>query len=171
MSPATPVPPISAANRSALWTGNVTIPSTAGGGGSSPVAITFYTASDDGSRLWIDGNLVVDNDFNQGVTQRQGTVNLVPGSTHQIQIGYYQAGGGAGMFAYWNIGDGNGQVFIPASAFTYGNAEINQAGSGTLEITGTLDITPKGLVNANAGTVDMAGTLVPPPRSTPTAAP
>ena len=102
---------------------------------------------------------MVDNDFNQGVTQQQGTVNLVPGSTHQIQIGYYQAGGGAGMFAYWNIGDGNGQVFIPASAFAYGNAEINQAGSGTLEITGTLDITPKGLVNANAGTVDIAGTL------------
>src|SRR5206468_2063455 len=54
----------------ALWTGLITIPTTAGGGGTSPVPITFFTGSDDGSRLWIDGTslaspgtLVVDNNF------------------------------------------------------------------------------------------------------------
>src|SRR6185369_7840871 len=39
----------------ALWIGLITIPTTAGGGGANPVPITFFTSSDDGSRLWLDG--------------------------------------------------------------------------------------------------------------------
>ena len=109
----------------AFWTGQITIPANAGGGGTNPVPITFFTSSDDGSRLWLDGTsltnpgtLVVDNDFDQGVTQRQGTLNLVPGSTHTIVIGYYQGGGGAGMFAGWDLSGGNTNTPIPASAFS-----------------------------------------------------
>jgi len=37
---------------------------------------TFYTASDDGSQLFIDGNLVVDNDGLHGVVEKSGTVDL-----------------------------------------------------------------------------------------------
>ena len=37
--------------------------------------LTFYTTSDDGSALYIDGVLVVNNDFSQGATERSGTVD------------------------------------------------------------------------------------------------
>jgi autotransporter-associated beta strand protein len=130
-------PNIGTTSIGALWTGQVTIPTTAGGGGTNPVPITFFTSSDDGSRLWIDaspsqlasnpsaGTLVVDNNFDQGVTQRQGTINLVPGSVHTITIGFYQGGGGAGMFANWDLSGGNNPTLIPSSAFSIPSSAAN----------------------------------------------
>jgi hypothetical protein len=57
---------------------------------------TFYTASDDGSALYIDGVLVVNNDFSQGATERSGTVMLAAG-THAIEIRYFEGGGGESL--------------------------------------------------------------------------
>ena len=54
---------------------------------------TFYTTSDDGSALYIDGVMVVNNDFSQGPTERSGTVALTAG-THAIEIRYFEGGGG-----------------------------------------------------------------------------
>ncbi len=152
-----------------LWTGQITIPATAGGGGTDPVPITFFTGSDDGSRIWIDGtavaNLVVDNDANQGVTYRAGQISLVPGSTHTITIGYYQGGGGAGMFAEWDLtgsnfpfsasgnAPGGAATFIPASAFsilTPGSALV-KTGSGTLTLSSNNSY--GGTTTVDAGTV------------------
>ena len=61
-------------------------------------AYTFYTTSDDGSNLKIDGNLVVSNDFIQGPTERSGSVTLTAGY-HDIEIGFYEHGGGEYMQA------------------------------------------------------------------------
>jgi fibronectin-binding autotransporter adhesin len=58
----------------------------------APLAGTYYfdTTSDDGSILWIDGNLVVNNNFgSQALTTRSGTTTLTEG-LHDIVIGYYQ---------------------------------------------------------------------------------
>lgn len=67
-----------------------------------PVAgnYTFETNSDDGSRVWINGSLVVDNDGAHGMQYREGTRNLSVGS-HQIVIGFQQGAGGFGMEFYW----------------------------------------------------------------------
>ncbi len=54
---------------------------------------TFYTISDDGSALYIDGVLVVNNDFSQGATERSGAVTLTAGM-HAIEIRYFEGGGG-----------------------------------------------------------------------------
>lgn len=54
---------------------------------------TFYTRSDDGSRLFLDGSLVVDNDGDHGILERGGTLNLKPG-WHEIEVDYFNAGGG-----------------------------------------------------------------------------
>lgn len=53
---------------------------------------TFYTASDDGSDLWIDGTQVVDNGGPHGVLQKSGSVALKEGF-HKIKIRYYDGGG------------------------------------------------------------------------------
>jgi hypothetical protein len=57
---------------------------------------TFSTGSDDGSLLFIDGRLVVNNDFFQGYTIRQGTVNLTAGY-HAFDLQYFQGGGGSAL--------------------------------------------------------------------------
>ena len=54
----------------------------------------FYTSSDDGSLLWIDDILVVDNDGHHADEERSGRIRLDPGD-HKIKVGYYQAPGKA----------------------------------------------------------------------------
>ncbi|HUR44415.1 MAG TPA: PA14 domain-containing protein, partial [Candidatus Saccharimonadales bacterium] len=55
---------------------------------------TFYTYSDDGSRLDVDGKPVVDNDAVHGPQEKSGTVDLRAGD-HIIQVAYFNAGAGA----------------------------------------------------------------------------
>lgn len=53
---------------------------------------TFYTSSDDGSRLYVDGFLVVDNDGLHGAQERSGTIALAAGY-HEIEVGFFERGG------------------------------------------------------------------------------
>lgn len=57
---------------------------------------TFYTASDDGSRLRVNGQTVVDNDGVHGTIERSGTIFLLAGS-HVIQVDYFENGGGENL--------------------------------------------------------------------------
>jgi len=54
---------------------------------------TFYTASDDGSRLWIGDELLVDNDGVHGVVEKSESIRLKAGK-HPIKVTYFQAGYG-----------------------------------------------------------------------------
>jgi len=53
----------------------------------------FYTESDDGSRLWIDEQLVVDNDGLHGMVEKRGVVALAAGF-HSIRVAFFQKTGG-----------------------------------------------------------------------------
>ncbi len=55
---------------------------------------TFTLTSDDGSKLWIDGKLVVDNDGVHPPTAKSGKAKLTKG-VHKVRVGFFQAGGGA----------------------------------------------------------------------------
>jgi hypothetical protein len=54
---------------------------------------TFSTLSDDGSKLYIDEKLIVDNDGDHGVQEKQGSIILKKGK-HLIKVEYFNAGGG-----------------------------------------------------------------------------
>jgi mono/diheme cytochrome c family protein len=54
----------------------------------------FTLHSDDGSRLWVDGKLVVDNDGVHPPASQRGKVLLAKG-VHKVTVGFFQAGGGA----------------------------------------------------------------------------
>lgn len=62
---------------------------------------TFYTESNDGSRLYIDGVEVVDNDGLHRAETRAGTVALKQG-LHRIEVGYFQAGMRYAFDVYWS---------------------------------------------------------------------
>jgi autotransporter-associated beta strand protein len=93
-------------NYTIVWRGDVTV-ATAG-------TYSLGTASDDGSVVYIDLNhdgifdpateLILNSNFDQGITQRTFAGNL-PAGKFGIAIGYYENGGGAGMEA--RILDGN----------------------------------------------------------------
>jgi hypothetical protein len=56
----------------------------------------FYAASDDGSKLTVDGEDIIVHDGLHGVTERQGSLYLSKGF-HEISLDFFQAGGGSGL--------------------------------------------------------------------------
>lgn len=54
---------------------------------------TFYTRSDDGSKLFIDDEEVVDNDGDHGTVEKEGKAALKKG-LHKIRVVYFDSGGG-----------------------------------------------------------------------------
>ncbi|MDA1232810.1 MAG: PA14 domain-containing protein, partial [Planctomycetota bacterium] len=78
-----------------------------------PGQYTFFIASDDGSRFYIDNELLIDNDGLHGMVERSGTVTLTPG-LHPIIATYFDNGGGDGLTMSWT-GPGINKEQIPAS--------------------------------------------------------
>src|SRR5262245_23186430 len=75
----------------------------------------FWTESDDGSRLTIDGKVVVDNGGSHPMTLKGGSAELTAGD-HEVKIEYFQGAGGAGCKVSWEPPGGPRQP-IPAKAF------------------------------------------------------
>ena len=57
---------------------------------------SFYLGSDDGSRLRVAGELVVDRDGPQRDNERPGQIALRAGC-HPMEVVYFQASGGAAL--------------------------------------------------------------------------
>lgn len=78
---------------------------------------TFYTESDDGSKFYIHGQEIVDNDGSHGMKERAGEVILKEG-LHPIRVEFFQGGGGKGLTASYE-GPGFNQKEIPASVLRH----------------------------------------------------
>jgi fibronectin type 3 domain-containing protein len=63
---------------------------------------TFRTYTDDGVRLWVDGQLVVENWTDHGPTSDTGTISLTAAVQYDIQLDFYENGGGAVCQLYWS---------------------------------------------------------------------
>ncbi len=66
---------------------------------------TFATVSDDGSHLYVDGQLVVDNGGAHGPLQKTGSMHLTRG-VHAIFVDYNQQGGAYRLDLLWSRGPG-----------------------------------------------------------------
>ena len=60
----------------------------------------FFTVSDDGSRLYINNQLVVNNDGLHGMSEKGGRIRLDAG-IHKIVVTYFDNGGGDGLRVLW----------------------------------------------------------------------
>jgi Flp pilus assembly protein TadG len=75
----------------------------------------FTVGSDDGSRLYIDGNLIVNQWGPQSYTERSSsTVNLTCGQ-HTISLEFYEASGDASVTLKWDAGTGGAATIIPVA--------------------------------------------------------
>ena len=63
---------------------------------------TFQTTSDDGIRLWINNQLVIDKFIDQAPTEHTGTISLNAGERYDIRLEYYERGGGAVSRLAWS---------------------------------------------------------------------
>ena len=64
-------------------------------------AYTFTTTSDDGVRLWVNGQLIVDNWSDHAVTQNGGSITLAAGVPATIKMECYERGGYATARLEW----------------------------------------------------------------------
>jgi mono/diheme cytochrome c family protein len=71
---------------------------------------TFFVLSDDGSRLTIGGQVVVDHDGHHSPTRKDGTATLAAG-WHPIVVEMFEAGGGEAIDAGFVDADGEARSF------------------------------------------------------------
>ncbi len=63
---------------------------------------TFYINSDNGRRVWINGQLIVDKWVDDWGTDYTGTINLTANQKYDIKIEYFENVGGAGVKFEWS---------------------------------------------------------------------
>jgi hypothetical protein len=90
---ASPDPLIPADGFTVRWTGTITVPASA--------TYTFYTVTDDGIRLWLNGEQIIDNWTDHGSTEDSGTITLAAGRQYEIILEFYENGGSAQCELYW----------------------------------------------------------------------
>ena len=78
----------------ARFTGNITT--------TDEGTYTFYVTADDGIRLWVNNQLLVDSWINQGATEYQATINLSACTDYPVKIEYYENGGDAVCKFEWS---------------------------------------------------------------------
>jgi hypothetical protein len=78
---------------SVRWTGDVSAQFTE--------PYSFYTITDDGLRLWVDGKLIIDNWTLHGDTEDSGTIDLVAGRSYNIVMEYFENTSGATARLGW----------------------------------------------------------------------
>jgi hypothetical protein len=84
---------------------------------------TFTTNTDDGARLWVNNQLVVDWWQEQGATDRSGTIALQAGQEYPIRFEYYENGGDAVARLYWQSASQARQI-IPSDRLSASKAKI-----------------------------------------------
>jgi YD repeat-containing protein len=90
-----PSPSVNLDNFSVRWTGTVVPRYTE--------SYTFYTTTDDGVRLWIDGQLVIDRWIDQAPYEATSApLALEAGRHYAVRMEYYERGGGALAWLKWS---------------------------------------------------------------------
>jgi hypothetical protein len=89
-----PDPSIGADTFSVVWSGQVKA--------TYAETYTFYTTTDDGVRLWVNGQLLVDKWITQGGAEWSGMITLEDGQKYNIVMEYFEDLGGAGAELRWS---------------------------------------------------------------------
>lgn len=89
------------------WTGQINVPASGNW--------TFFTETDDGARLFVNGNQIIDHWVDQGATEHSGSIALTAGLA-DVVMEYYENSGGAVARLRWQ-GPGTAKAVIPSSAF------------------------------------------------------
>lgn len=117
---------VPAQNFTARWTGSITIPPNAGD-------VSLAALSDDGVRVWVDGQLRIDNWGPNDSVTTESTNILQAGQTYQVRVEYLQLGGKDLITLKWRGANPARTVWIPPG--TWINAWTGAAVSGPVSLT------------------------------------
>jgi glucose/arabinose dehydrogenase len=93
---------------------------------------TFYTLSDDGVRLFVNGTQVINNFTDHSATENSGTIALTAGQLYDIRMEYYENGGQAVAQLRWSAPGVAREVIPQANLYPYvllvsGSTTLNAA--------------------------------------------
>jgi len=103
-----PLPGMGADTFSIRWSGLITPPASA--------TYTFVVLADDGVRLWINNQLLIDRWADQGLTRRTAQVTLTGGQAYPIRLEYYNRDPRGAVKLRWSR-PGQSATLVPPSAF------------------------------------------------------
>ncbi|HEY8924029.1 MAG TPA: PA14 domain-containing protein, partial [Polyangia bacterium] len=133
---------VAADNFSVRWTGQVEPRYTQ--------TYTFYTVTDDGVRLWVDGQLVIDDWTDHGRTEDQGTIALTAGQKVDIRMEFYENNGNAVATLSWSSSSQAKQL-IPQRRLYPSPTASGGTSSGTGGATASGGATAPGGATASGG--------------------
>ena len=102
-------PRLAADQFSVRWTGRV---KTEAAG-----AYGFAVQSDDGARLWVNGQLLLNNWSDHPLTENTGTLSLPAGTWVNLRLEYYERAGSAALRLLWTP-PGQAKRVIPAASLS-----------------------------------------------------
>jgi uncharacterized repeat protein (TIGR03806 family) len=108
-----PDPMISTDNFVVRWTGSV-----------QPQfneTYTFYFTSDDGNRVWVNNQLLINQWVDQGATESSGSISLKAQQLYNIRIEYYEHNGNASAALSWSSPSTTKAVLPQTQLYPYSN--------------------------------------------------
>ena len=119
---------------------------------------TFYVSTDNGVRLWVDGQLVIDNWNDQLVKELSATVALEAGKKYPIVMEYYEYIGNASAKLSWSSASEPRQVIPKSNLFNLSDAtELAQLTTDRIIRRIGRDLQSDGIINNAAGNADIGG--------------
>jgi hypothetical protein len=89
----------------------------------TPGNYVFNLRSDDGSKLTIDGKVVIDNVATHPMTAKAGEINFAKAGDYPVKLEYYQLGGEAGCILNWKPPGTDKLVSIPPAALVHAKSD------------------------------------------------
>ena len=86
---------------------------------------TFETQSDDGIRLWVDDQLIIDNWTDHAATTDTGTIDLEAGQLYSIRMEYYENAGSAVAELRWSSASQEREIIPQSQLYSAGDFERN----------------------------------------------
>ncbi len=99
---------------------------------------TFYTNTDDGARLWVNGKLIIDQWTNTGAEQ-SGTIALTAGQCTTIKLEYFQDTGSAAASLSWSSTSQTKQI-IPQSQLCWAPWQHPTPAAGSFDVLAGLSV-------------------------------
>lgn len=91
---------------------------------------TFRLSSDDGSRLIIDGNEIINHDGLHGMDAIDGETALSKGY-HPFRLEFFQGGGGRGVRLEWTSFDGGAFEVVPSTVLVHDKNDTPESGGAS----------------------------------------
>lgn len=74
---------------------------------------TFYACAGDGVRVWLDGQLIIDDWRDKGIGESKGIISLEANKKYDIKVEYYESLGNAKVQLWWSSNSQSKEI-VPA---------------------------------------------------------